>query len=66
MKIKNNDTVIELPDGATVGQALASQDINAVGIAVALNGTVVSKPSYDSTVLSDGDSLIIIKAFYGG
>ncbi len=66
MKIIINDSAIELTDGATISQALASQNINATGIAVALNGTVVSKSAYGTTVLRDGDSLIIIKAFYGG
>lgn len=66
MKIIINDTAVELTEGTTIGQALASQNIDAIGIAVALNGTVVSKTAYGTTTLRDGDSLIIIKAFYGG
>ncbi len=66
MKVKINDTEITLQDGANIATALASQSIEPKGIAIALNGTVIPKGLYDSTNLSNGDTIIIIKAFYGG
>lgn len=66
MTVNINDTAIELSDDSTVREALAARNIDPTGIAVALNGTIVTKSDYDCTALHDGDSLIIIKAFYGG
>lgn len=66
MTVNINDTAIELSDDSTVRQALAARNIDPTGIAVALNGTIVTKSDYDCIALHDGDSLIIIKAFYGG
>lgn len=66
MKIKINDKELTLADGATVGDALKAESIRTEGIAVALNGTVVRKADHGITALKDGDTLLIIKAFYGG
>lgn len=66
MTVKINDTAIELPEKATLADALAAKSISTAGIAVAVNSVVVPKTGYDSKQLSDGDSIIIIKAFYGG
>ena len=45
---------------------LASQNITPAGIAVALDNTVVPRDKYASTTLTEGQALLIIKAFYGG
>lgn len=66
MRIRINDQAVELTEGSTVAQALAKQSIESAGIAVAVNGAVIAKTAYDSHTLNHGDSLIIIKAFYGG
>lgn len=66
MKIKINDKELSIADGSTVGDAIREQQIPSEGIAIALNGAVVRKADHDSTVLKDGDTLLIIKAFYGG
>lgn len=36
------------------------------GIAIALNNHVVPSSQWESKILSDGDKITIIKAFYGG
>lgn len=66
MTVKINDTAIELPANATLADALAAKSINTAGIAVAINSTVIPKTGYANHLLSDGDSILIIKAFYGG
>lgn len=66
MKIKINDVEVQTPIGSTVADALAAQGIDPVGKALALNGKVVPKGDYSETMLSEGDSILIIKAFYGG
>lgn len=66
MKVTINDTAVETSPDTTLEALLASQGIAANGIAVAINGTVIAKQAYGSTVINEGDSLLIIKAFYGG
>ena len=45
---------------------LGKKNISAVNIAVAVNGQMVPKTEYDATALHDGDTVLVIKAFYGG
>lgn len=66
MKVTVNRTVMELPESCTVGQALETAKISPIGIAVAVNDTVVPKAEYATRCLNEGDNVIIIKAFYGG
>lgn len=66
MTITINSHSLELPEGATVGQALATKEISTAGTAVALNGAVVARDKVATTELHNGDQLIVIKAFYGG
>lgn len=66
MTVKLNDKMIELPDGSSLYEALVSANVSLTGIATAVNGTVVPASQRDSHKLTDGDSILIIKAFYGG
>lgn len=66
MDIKINDRTVTLDDGATLADALAAVNAPASGIATALNGEVVPATRRATTILNDGDSILIIKAFYGG
>lgn len=66
MTVKINDTEVSLPQGSTISQALEVAGIKLAGIAVALNGTVVPKADYSNRTLDNGDTILIIKAFYGG
>lgn len=47
-------------------EALHAAAIDKGGIAVAVNNAVVKASDIDSTNLKDGDSITVIKAFYGG
>ena len=60
MNIKVNGKNVEIKEGATVSEVLASRNITPAGIAV------VPRDKYATTTLSEGQSLLIIKAFYGG
>lgn len=64
--VKFNDESLILDDGATVNCMLDKKSISAVNIAVAVNGQMVPKTEYDATALHDGDTVLVIKAFYGG
>ncbi len=66
MKITINDKDIEINDGDTIQDVLESNNISSEGIATALNGTVVPATMRKETKLCPNDSLLIIKAFYGG
>ena len=62
--VKFNDESLLLDDGATVS-CMLGKSISAVNIAVAVNGQMV-QTEYDATALHDGDTVLVIKAFYGG
>lgn len=66
MKIKINSVEHDLPEGTTLAAALVACGIRPEGIAAAVNGSVIPKNAHASTTLTEGDSIIIIKAFYGG
>lgn len=53
---------------ATVADLLREEDIEptARGVAVALNGTVAPKSAWETTTLSAGDEVEIVRPFKGG
>lgn len=66
MEISINKKKIEVADGCSIAEALRQQNRPVTGIAVALNGQVVKADLIEVTRLKHGDSLMVIKAFYGG
>lgn len=56
----------ELPERATVADALAAIDAPAKGIAVALDGQVVRRADWASTGLSEGAVVEVLTAVQGG
>lgn len=66
MKVSINNKPIELTDKSTLADALASSGVKPNEIATALNGNVVPASDRAMTILNDGDSILIIKAFCGG
>lgn len=66
MNITVNDKKMEVPDNTSVSGALDVAGINPEGVATAVNGNVVPLLERDSTILKDGDSVLVIEPFYGG
>lgn len=66
MNITVNDKKMEVPDYTSLQGALNLAGIDPEGIATALNGEVVQLVDRDSTILKDGDSVLVIQPFYGG
>lgn len=66
MTIEINNKPVELPQGATLEDAMTKVGINPQGIATAVNGTVVPALDRKSTVLNDNDKIVVISAFCGG
>ncbi len=66
MKIIVNDKPIKITEGVSLKELLDVQNINAQGIATAVNGDVISAVNRANTILHENDVIVIIKAFYGG
>ena len=64
--VKLNGEPCELPDGSTIVQAVAALTGAATGVAAAVNGDVVPRGSWASTVLRDGDQIEVVSAVQGG
>ena len=58
----------ELPDGATVSEAVAASGAppGGRGLAVAVDGEVVPRGRWDSTALEDGQRIEVLQAVQGG
>jgi sulfur carrier protein len=52
--------------GETVAEILSRRAIETRGIAVALDGEVVRRSAWDSTVIPDGGAIEIVTAAAGG
>ncbi len=66
MKLKINGEDRSLPQLGRLSEVLDALEIEQDGIAVALNGTVVSRDRFAGTSVAAGDSLEIIRAVAGG
>lgn len=66
MNITINDKPIVLADGATLADALAQMAEVKGNVATALNGKVVAAAQRSTTLLHEGDALLVIQPFYGG
>ena len=50
----------------TLSQLILELEIATTGIAVAVNRKIIPRQLWEQTLLSEGDSIVIIKAVYGG
>jgi sulfur carrier protein len=66
IQVKLNGEPNELPDGASLAQAVAELTTAAGGVAAAVNGDVVPRGSWDTTPLRDGDQVEVVTAVQGG
>ena len=66
MKVILNGTPHDLDDGASVATCVAYLTTATTGIAAAVNGEVVRRPSWSQTPLNDGDLVEVITAVQGG
>ncbi len=66
MKITVNDVALELTSPSTLEEVLKIKGIPNGGIATAVNGRVIPASGRSTFNMSDGDKVVVIKAFYGG
>jgi sulfur carrier protein len=64
--VKLNGEPRELPEGATVAQAVAELTALGTGVAAALNGDVIPRGSWAATMLRAGDQVEVVTAVQGG
>lgn len=65
IKINNETTEIEV--NSTLADILKNKDLYvSKGTAIAINNTVVAKSKWETTLLSNNDSILIINASQGG
>ena len=66
IQLKLNGEPRDLPDGASVADAVAEVTKLASGVAAAVNGDVVVRGSWAATPLHDGDQVEVVTAVQGG
>ncbi|MDQ4011072.1 MAG: sulfur carrier protein ThiS [Actinomycetota bacterium] len=66
MTVTVNGQRWELPDGARLADVLGRLGAPSCGVAVALDGAVVPRASWPSTVLHDGALVEVLTAVQGG
>lgn len=64
MKVNGKD--IELSSSVSVGKYLDDNSYNRARIAVELNGDILPKSQYDSTFLTEADTMEIVHFVGGG
>ncbi len=55
-----------LPDGSSLARAVSLLTTAATGVAAAVNGEVVRRAAWESTLLAAGDQVEVITAVQGG
>jgi sulfur carrier protein len=66
MRIEINGTAHELPEPATVADALAAIDAPERGVAAAVDGTVVRRADWSTRRLNEGAVVEVLTAVQGG
>lgn len=66
MEIVINGIAHQVPDGTSLDRAVALISESASGIAVAVNGDVVSRMSWPKVRLAPGDQIEVLTAVQGG
>lgn len=66
MKITVNGAPTEAKEGTTVEELVAMLEAPERGVAVALNGEVVPRSTWDSTEIEDADRVEVVRAVGGG
>ncbi len=65
-KVMINQQEVVIDDNCSLQALLNAQGINPVGIAVAVNNSVIKRIEWERTMLADGDKVMVIRATCGG
>jgi sulfur carrier protein len=64
--LRVNGRAVELPSGLSVSEVLARLGYPSRGVAVALDGEVVPRSAWDTTVVGPGAALEVLHPVQGG
>ncbi len=66
IRIVFNNKPIELESDTSLQEFVDKSGMIPTNIAIAVNNSVVPKEKWENTIINNGDTLLIIKAYYGG
>lgn len=66
MNVTVNGEPVDLPRETRISDVVSRWCTSARGVAVAKNGDVVARSTWDSEAVSDGDAIEIVSAVAGG
>lgn len=66
MKVFINQEEKQINEKTSLSSLLESIDINPLGIAIAVNQTVIPKNSWDKFIINENDNVMLIRATQGG
>ena len=66
IRIVFNNKPTELESDTSLQEFSDKNGMIPTNIAIAVNISVVPKEKWENTIINDGDTLLIIKAYYGG
>ena len=66
MEVTANGKLVELRDGATMGDLLEVLGLRSRWVVAERNGEALPRPEMDGTALADGDRIELVRAVAGG
>lgn len=66
IRIVFNNKPTELESNTSLQEFVDKNGMIPTNIAIAVNNSVVPKEKWENTIINNGDTLLIIKAYYGG
>ncbi|MDR1723320.1 MAG: sulfur carrier protein ThiS [Tannerella sp.] len=66
MKIFLNDKEYDVEEGADIERFISKIGVTSDGVAIAIDYTVIPRSQWKETILEEGASLMMIRAFSGG
>lgn len=66
IRIVFNNKPTELESNTSLQEFVDKSGMIPTNIAIAVNNSVVPKEKWENTIINNGDTLLIIKAYYGG
>ena len=66
MQIVVNDKASQLPNNSTIHELLASKYITPESVMVCINGEIIGRSFWETSMLKDGDNVEVIRIVGGG
>ena len=66
MNIIVNDEPLSLDMPVTISQLLIQLEQPSIGVALAINETIIPRENWETHVINDGDTILLFQAIAGG